>query len=328
MALAPRTRIDDLELLEHLADGATADVYRAVDLRTGDQVAIKIPLDAVLTDPRRARTWRREARLTRQLHHPRLVGRVDLGRVPAKPYLAFELLAGGTLRHQLAAPRPIPIDEAVAWARQLAEALDALHAQGLVHADVKPDNALLTLTREVKLADFGAATKMRHLPLAPPRQVLEIAGGTSEYMSPEQIQGRHLDARSDLYSWGVVLYELLTGDCPFTGDTELEVMEAHLRHQPVSVRALRPEVPPGLDAVVLTALRRARERRQPTMAAAIADLDHHLDLDPATRDLSPEPPVELQPLAGSSRLWAFVAAVAISYLAVVAAIIGFTLLVR
>ncbi len=328
MALAPGTRLDDVELVEHLAEGATADVYRAIDQRTGAQVVIKLPLDAVLANPQRARAWRREARLTRQLHHPRLVGRIDLGRVPSKPYLAFEFVAGGTLRHELTVGPPIPIDDAVTWARQLAEALDALHSRGLVHADVKPDNALLTSTGEIKLADFGAATKMRHLPLSPPRQVLELAQGTAEYMSPEQIQGRHLDARSDVYSWGVVLYELLTGTCPFTGDIELEVMDAHLRQQAVPVRTVRPEVPPGLDAVVRTALRRAPDRRQPDMAAAIADLDHYRDLDPASRDLTPEPPLDLQPLAGSARLWAFVAAVAISYLAVVAVLIGLTLLTR
>ena len=158
--------------------------------------------------------------------------------------------------------------------------------------------------------------------------MLEIAEGTPEYMSPEQIQGRELDARSDVYAWGVVMYELLTGVCPFSGADPVEVMESHLHDTPKAIRDQRPDVPAGLEAVVLTAMRRQADQRHPDMAAVIADLDHADELDPATRDLGPEPEMELQPLGGSAALWKFVAAVATCWLVLVAAVLALTAIAR
>ena len=328
MALPSGTRVDDYELLEHVADGAGAEIHRALRTPTGQIVAVKIPFEDALANTRRARQWRRELALTSRLHHERLVARVDLDRYKSRPYEVFEYVGGGSVRAWLLPGHGLPIGQAVSWGRQLAEALGYLHDRGYVHADVKPDNLLVTDDLDVKLCDFGAATKMGRFPLAPPRQVLEIAEGTPEYMSPEQIRGCELGARSDVYAWGVVMYELLTGSCPFSGTDPLEVMEAHLRDAPKPIRDRRPDVSAGLEAVVLTAMRRRADQRHSDMAAVIADLDHAEELDPTTRDLGPEPAVELQPLAGSAVLWRFVGAVAACWLVVVAAILAVTALAR
>jgi eukaryotic-like serine/threonine-protein kinase len=328
MSLPAGTRLDDYELVEHLADGAGAEIHRAVRHPFGEVVAVKVPFDEVLTDLRRVRQWRREERLTLDLHHERLVRRVDLDRFKSRPYMAFEYVGGGSVRHWLGCAEGLPISQVVGWGRDLAEALGYLHERGLVHADVKPDNLLVTDDLDVKLADFGATVKMGRFPLTPPRQILEIAEGTPEYMSPEQIQGRELGAQSDVYAWGIVMYELLTGACPFDGDTPIAVMESQLKDHPASIRSRRPEVPAGLEAVVLTAMRRQPEQRHPDMASVIADLDHFDALDPGSRILDPEPPLELQPIGGSSALWRFVGAVAVCYLLVVASILGLVAVTR
>jgi serine/threonine-protein kinase len=315
-------------VVEHVADGAGSEVYRALRDPTGDVVALKIPTAAALADPGRVRRWRREARLSGQLRHERLVRRVDLDRYRSRPYVAFEFAGGGTLRGWLSPGDGLPVARVVPWGRQVAEGLAYLHHRGYVHGDLKPDNVLVTDRLDLKLADLGAATRMRRLPLTPPRQVLELTEGTPEYLSPEQIQGRPLDARSDVYAWGVVMYELLTGACPFTGADPIAIAHAHLTESPAPLRDQRSDVAPGLEAVILTALRRDARQRQPDMAAVIADLDSSDEIDTTTRALGPEAPLELQPLGGSTALWRFVAAVAACYLLVVAGILGVVAVVR
>jgi eukaryotic-like serine/threonine-protein kinase len=327
MPLAPGTRIDDLELIEHLADGGGAEIHRAVQHPSGRVVAVKVPHESALTDPRRARAWRREAALTRLLDHDRLVRRVDPDRFRSQPYLVFEYVGGGNLREWMAQGE-LPVAQIVEWGAQIAEGLDYLHRRGLVYGDLKPENLLVTDDLDLKLADFGAVTKMRRSPLRVPREILEVAEGTPDYMSPEQIQGGDLDARSDVYAWGVVSYELLTGGCPFAGADAIAVMEAHLREHPVAIRDLRPAVPPSLEAVVMTAMRRAPTQRQPDMQTVIDELAHLDDIDVGTRDRSPERTVDLQPLGGSARLWRFVGAVALCWLALIATILGILALVR
>ncbi len=263
MPLPPGSRLDDFDLIEHLADGGAAEIHRAVQRSTGRIVAVKVPHDAALADLRRVRAWRREAAVTRNLAHVRLVRRVDLDRYRSQPYLVFEYVGGGNLR-QWMAQGELPVAQVIDWAVQIAEGLDYLHQHGLVFGDLKPENLLVTDDLDVKITDFGAATKMRRSPLRLPREILEVAEGTPDYMSPEQIQGADLDARSDVYAWGVVTYELLTGRCPFVGVNPVDVMEAHLRDHPVGIRALRPAVPATLEAVVMTAMRRSGASGNPT----------------------------------------------------------------
>jgi eukaryotic-like serine/threonine-protein kinase len=327
MALAAGTRIDDLELIEHLADGGAAEVHRAVEHSSGRVVAVKIPHESALTDLRRVRAWRREAALTRSLDHDRLVRRLDLDRFRSQPYLVFEYVGGGNLR-QWMAQGELPVSQVIEWGTEIALGLDYLHQRGLVYGDLKPENLLVTDELDLKLADFGAVTKMRRSRVRLPREILEVAEGTPDYMSPEQIQGRELDARSDIYAWGVVAYELLTGGCPFAGTDPIQVMEAHLREHPIAIRELRPAVPATLEDVVMTAMRRSPTQRQPDMQTVIDELAHYDKIDVGVRDRSPEPVLDIQPLAGSAALWRFMGTIALCWLAVVGTILGLLRLLR
>jgi eukaryotic-like serine/threonine-protein kinase len=288
MARPAATRVDHYELIDHLADGAQAEVNRARDLRSGEEVVIKFPHASVLDHPVLAARWRREAQLTEALGHPNLQCRLDVGERHHEPYLVLEYAGGGSLDGWVSAQGPrLPVGQVVQWGRQLAQALAYLHHLGIIHRDLKPANILVTDALELKLADFGAATmtprrrRWWHLP-APPE-------GTAEYLSPEQITGHPGDGRSDIYGWGVVMYELLTGGVPHTGADPLAAMAAHLHDDPVPIRNLRSDDPPGLEAVVLTALRRQPAHRYPSALALLDDLDHLDQLNPADYDFSPEP---------------------------------------
>lgn len=282
------TRVDFYELLDHLGDGSHAEVHRAKDLRDGSEVVIKFPLAKSLDHPVLAARWRREAAITKGLRHRGIVCRLDDGQRHCEPYVVLEYAEGGDLRGWVSsADNPLPIRQALVWGRQLAEALAFLHDSAVIHRDLKPENILVTGELAIKLGDFGTAIPAEHnqrsffaMPVVPE--------GTAEYLSPEQIIGAPSDQRSDIYGWGVVMYELLTGQVPFRGTDALAAMTAHLQQQLVPVRTLRPDVSPALEAVVMTAMRRHPEHRYPDARALLADLDRLDTLDPKTFDLGPE----------------------------------------
>lgn len=282
------SEIDHFRVLAHIADGSQAELYRAEDLRTGAEVALRVPHARVLANPALAARWRRECTVMAGLEHPGVVRRLDGARPGVEPYLALEYVGGGSLADWTGAGPRASVDQIVAWGREIAEALAYLHSRGVAHRDLKPANVLLTGDRHVKLADFGAAartSRRRWWRLPEPPE------GTPEYLSPEQVLGNPGDERSDLYGWGVVIYELLTGLVPFTGATPLAALEAHLTGRAVPPRALRPDTPAGLDAVIRRALRRSPEERHPDAGALLRDLDHLDAIDHAAVDLSPEPPL-------------------------------------
>jgi tRNA A-37 threonylcarbamoyl transferase component Bud32 len=277
MRLKAGDRLDRFEILEPLGEGAYAETYKARDTSNGQTVLIKSPNPLLFADPAIHQRFLRESEIARHLNHPGVQRSIDAGEHRSEPYLALEYIEGDNLRRWLRRHKlPLPVEQAVEWGRQLAEALAYLHSHKIVHRDLKPENIIVTGDGRLKIVDFGTAllTGARRLTW---RHLTE-ALGTPDYMSPEQIQGERGDRRSDLYSWGIMMYEFLTGHVPFEGDNWMAVMAGHLQRHPRPIREQRPEVPPELEAITLTAMRRYPENRYQSAEELLADLDR-LDLD-------------------------------------------------
>ncbi|MCC7010713.1 MAG: protein kinase [Acidobacteria bacterium] len=303
MALPPGSRFGPYELTALLGAGGMGEVYRARDTRLGRDVAVKVlPAGAQSAEARQR--FAREARVVAALQHPNICGVYDVGDTPdGHGYLVMELLQGETLQQQIArASPPPPLDHVLDTAAALADALEAAHAAGVVHRDIKPANIVLT-PRGPKILDFGIAkTPVDQSPDGATtkgawRTETGITLGTLAYMSPEQLRGEPVDARSDLFSFGLVLYEMIARRPAFTGDTGVAVAAALLHRQPAPLRAARPDVPPALEAVVFKALEKDRALRYQHASELRSDL---LRLE---RDLT-APSAEVSTSAGpTSRRW-------------------------
>ena len=245
-----------------------AAVWRGIDERLGRPVAVKLLDKADTVDPAMLQRFDREARTAGSLTHPNIVAVYDVGRDSGVPYLVMELIDGTSLATLLAGG-PLPIDQAIDVARQICDALAVAHGQGVVHRDIKPANILITTTGTVKVCDFGIArlTHQQQTDLTAPHTAL----GTSAYMAPEQASGAAVDARADLYALGCVLYAMLTGHPPFTGDNPLTVLWQH-QHQPAaSVASVRPTTPTDLDVLIARLLAKQPTDR-PATATEVRDL--------------------------------------------------------
>ena len=259
------TRLGPFEILTRLGSGGMGEVYRARDTRLDRSVAIKVLAPALAHDPHRRERFEREARLISMLTHPHICTLYDLGSVSADggemPYLVMELLAGETLASRLRRG-PLPVDQALKFGGQIADALAAAHMLGIVHRDLKPGNVVLT-SSGVKLLDFGLA-RLRAVsgPGAPPQsaatdQSLTLEGslvGTLPYMAPEQVRGEEADARSDVFAFGTVMYEMLTGARAFAAPSQAALIAAILEHDPPPLLAQQPLVPPALDRLLSACL--------------------------------------------------------------------------
>src|SRR5881398_2296182 len=236
-------------VVRKLGSGGMADVYLAEDEELGRRVAIKILNDRHANDEQFVERFRREAKNAAGLSHPNIVSIFDRGQAENTYYIAMEYLDGRSLKELITARGPAPINVAVDYARQILAALRVAHRQGVVHRDIKPHNVLVDDEGHVKVTDFGIAR-------AGASQMTEEGSiiGTAQYLSPEQARGTQVDQTSDLYSLGIVLYELLTGTVPFNGETPVEIAMKHLSAVPERPSAKRPEIPHDLDMVVLRAL--------------------------------------------------------------------------
>jgi len=240
---------DRYRILRKLGSGGMANVYLAEDQELGRRVAIKILNDRHADDEQFVERFRREAKNAAGLSHPNIVSIYDRGEAEGTYYIAMEYIDGRSLKELIISRGPAPISIAVDYARQILAALRFAHRNGIVHRDIKPHNSIVDAEGRVKVTDFGIAR-------AGTSQMTETGSiiGTAQYLSPEQARGAQVDQRSDLYSLGVVLYELLTGSVPFTGDTPVEIAMKHLAAAPEPPSAKRPDVPHALDMVVLRAL--------------------------------------------------------------------------
>ncbi len=317
----PDQVVGQYQITELLGVGAYAETYKATDVKTGVTVVLKMPDPALFGDPALFNRYRREAEVVSRLDHPGVQRGIAWGESGTEPYLVLEYFEGESLRRRLACrSEKVEVSRAVDWGRQLAEALRYLHSQGIVHRDLKPENVLVDTEGTLKISDFGTARLDGSRRLT--WKHLSESLGTPDYMSPEQVQGERGDARSDIYAWGVMMYEMLTGEAPFNGDNAMAVMIGHLQGNVRPIRKARPEVPAALEAVVLHAMRRHPESRYQSVDDLVADLDRLDSLDPAAYDTSPEKPLgSMAVTASGRRLWAYAGLIALVFIGVVAVII-------
>ena len=257
--------------------GGMSTVYRAFDETLQRQVAIKLMNREVASDSDQLERFRREARAVAQLSHPHIVGVIDAGEDEGRPYIVFEYVEGETLKERIRRVGRLPIAEAVAYAIEIARALGAAHARHIVHRDVKPQNVLIDEEGSAKVTDFGIARTLDEEGLTADGRVL----GTTDYVSPEQALGQQVTGQSDLYSLGIVLYEMLTGEVPFKGDNQVAVAMKHVREQLPDVQRKRPEVSAALAAVIDRATAKRVEDRYANDAELIADLEDVLAIETA-----------------------------------------------
>jgi eukaryotic-like serine/threonine-protein kinase len=261
------------ELRERIGQGGGSTVYRALDRRLGRDVAVKVLRAQLASDPTFVERFRREARAAASLSHPNIVSVHDWAEADGSYHIVMELVRGDDLKTAIRRRGPMRESAALRIGAEIAAALESAHARGVIHRDLKPQNVLLDGDGRAKVADFGIARVSGMSQLTRTDEVF----GTVHYLSPEQADGKPADERSDLYSLGVVLYEMLTGTLPFRGDTAIAVAMKHLREPPPSPRAARPEISADTESVVLRALEKDPERRFASASAMRASLDRAME---------------------------------------------------
>ncbi len=310
MSLTPGSKLGPYEIVAPLGAGGMGEVYRSRDSRLGRDVALKVISREASHDSERIRRFEQEARAAGTLSHPNVCAVYDLGTHEGSPFVVMELLEGESLREILQSGA-VTVRKALGYAAQAAEGLAAAHAKGIIHRDLKPENLFVTRAGRLKVLDFGLA-KLTGAELSapapadgkttPPNTMTSPGAilGTTAYLSPEQIRGESADARADVFSLGIVLYEMLTGRRPFDGRTSADIMSAILQQEPPALTTLRPDAPPQLTWFMRRCLAKEPDRRVQTsldvrneLEEILHELDHEASADsPADRKTAE--PVERQ----------------------------------
>ena len=286
--------ISHYRIVEQLGAGGMGVVFKAQDSRLERAVALKFLPEKLAQEPQALERFRREARAASALNHPGICTIYDIGEQDGRAFIAMEFIDGETLRNHIHG-KPLPVEELLELGIQIAEALDAAHAEGIIHRDIKPANIFVTKRGRAKVLDFGLAKLVpKGVAVADgdsggesstSTSIVGIISGTPSYMSPEQVRGDNLDARTDIFSLGLVLYEMATGHQAFGGGTGGAIIEAVLTRPPVSARSINPDIPPALEAIIEEALHKDREQRYQHTAELLADLQRlKRDIDSGRRN--------------------------------------------
>ena len=269
--LAAGDTLDHYRLEAEVGRGGMSTLFRATDLRNGKQVAVKVPHAEMEADPVLIERFRREEEIGQELDHPGIVKTYD-GEERSRRYMVIEWVDGKLLRAILNKEGKLPVERAVKLTLGICDALDTMHKHGVVHRDLKPENVMVLDDDQIKLIDFGIAMKeearrITHASVTP-------ALGTPDYISPEQVKGQRGDQRSDVYAMGAMLYEMLTGQPPFTGPNPLAVMNERVLIDPKPARELNAEISPEIEEVLFRALERDPRHRYPTAHEMAWELEH------------------------------------------------------
>jgi eukaryotic-like serine/threonine-protein kinase len=290
--ISERYRLD-----EKIGSGGMSSVYRAFDPTLERWVAIKLMHRDISHDPDQLERFRREARAVARLNHPHIVTVIDAGEDDGAPYIVFEYVEGETLKERIRRLGRLPVSEAVAYAIEIGRALECAHANRLVHRDVKPQNVLIDPDGRAKVTDFGIARSLEAQGLTATGRVL----GTTDYVSPEQALGHEVTGQSDIYSLGIVLYEMLTGEAPYKADTQVAVAMKHVRDPLPDVQRRRPEISASLARVVERATAKETQNRYADVTDMVRDLEEVLAIEAArTGQATGEATTVLRSLSGDT----------------------------